>query len=233
MQHNLIFPSVISSTRLEIAQDERNEMLEACMNWMNEDGTTMDARNYPDVHHEPKFKKIYEHAAGAVREHLAYMNVPEHTLDVNFVKSWLWITDDNNNDIHSHSEAHYSLTYYLNQPIGREKNLIFTRGLDHPSHNDIYDQWLGMVCERWDVQNATTWYFTPLEGDMYIFPANMLHETKNTHHNNDFIGMAPVKSVEELKTKRVCVGMDVMLTSKEKTNNHRILQPVKSWRTFD
>jgi len=41
MQHNLIFPSVISSTRLEIAQDERNEMLEACMNWMNEDGTTM------------------------------------------------------------------------------------------------------------------------------------------------------------------------------------------------
>lgn len=233
MDHNLIFPSVISNTRLDLLEFDKLDMLEACFNWIDENGYTMDAHGFPDVHHEPAFKEIYVHAAASLREHLRFMNIPENQFDVNFVKSWLWITDDNNNDMHNHAEAHYSMTYYLNQPIGKEKNLIFTRGAERPSHNDIYDAWLDNTCNQWDIQNSTTWQFKPLEGDLYIFPANILHETKNASGQNDWNGMISVKSPSELLSKRICIGMDVLLTAKEKTNNHRWLQPVKSWRTFD
>ena len=81
----------------------------------------------------------------------------------------------------------------------------------------------------WDWFNSYTWQFTPIDGQLMVFPATLNHDT---------LGQSPqancsIKTVEDVKNRRISIAGDILLTHKNKIARNLGLQPISNWRKFD
>jgi hypothetical protein len=70
----------------------------------------------------------------------------------------------------------------------------------------------------------------PGEGDLFIFPSSLNHSVKYEFNRGYY--EPPIKSIEDVKMKRICIAGDILLTHKELTTNPLGIQPIENWRHF-
>jgi hypothetical protein len=223
----MIFPTIISKSKLPTSAINKEHIFDIVRRNTNEDGYSMDFLGYTTIHHEPLLFDLYKQVIEFVREHLTYMNVDHANLDINVVKSWLNLTESKTNLRHNHSEAHYSFTIYPHIAEKSAKYLRFFRKDNHP--NEIYEGFFENSCIDWGIQNSTSCNFLPEEGDVFIFPSTIDHDTVLLDGTTP-TGLEPANNINDM---RICIGGDIIITSKTKNLNQRILQPISDWRTFE
>lgn len=229
--HHSIFPLTVSEGHISITPEAKDEMFDVFMTQIDDQGNTMDFLGYNRLHLEPALHNLYTAILSIVHEHFRALNVNPDDLQFNVVKSWLNIkTAAKKNSIHDHGEAHYSFTYYPHIAPNQEMFIRFFP--QHMRHqNEPVRGFLDEYVSDCNHANATSWSFLPKEGSVFVFPAHILHDTHNNNENTPE-AMDQVLSKAELYNTRVCIGGDIVITSKKHSNNARILQPLNQWKTF-
>ena len=100
------------------------------------------------------------------------------------IEGWKNINEPGNFNIsHSHPRSHFSGVLWIKTPknsgnIVFESPEIFNRYRELDSYSDEF---------RYDSNVYMTYYFTPKEGNILIFPSNLQHEVKENKSNEDRI----------------------------------------------
>jgi hypothetical protein len=181
---------------------------------------------------DPSFAPIYEYVTSKAKEYLVHLRVDPRTHDINIVKSWLNVSAVIDNPMHNHADAHLTFTYYINVPNDKQRDIRF---FTEKQRNNLYHGMLENNVVDYNVFNSTSWGFTPQEGSIFLFPGHLNHSVlprNRTCPDTDVSKEPPVKDLEDLKTRRICVAGDIVLTYNSGNNKYLGLQPVKNWRTF-
>jgi hypothetical protein len=80
----------------------------------------------------------------------------------------------------------------------------------------------------WDELNSSSCLFTPVEGQLFVFPSMLQHDTVG----EPFIRMEQGINKQNILEYRLCLAGDILLTYKDKTPSPIGIQPVKNWRKF-
>jgi hypothetical protein len=81
----------------------------------------------------------------------------------------------------------------------------------------------------WDELNSYSWEFAPKEGQLFVFPSTLPHDTVGQSDETIDEGNP---TIEMLNENRICLAADIVLTYKEQTPHPLGLQPISNWRTF-
>lgn len=228
-----IFPTVITKGNIPNSIYDKNVIMDAVMDNLDDNNQTMDfLGNGAFIHHDQRLSKLYEIIVEYVKYHLSLFAIHPDTYQIHVVKSWFNVSGKaNRNSIHNHNEADYSVTFYPQVPANSKKWLRLLRPAHHTTNEIFPGQWVNWCAEK-NGLNGNEWATIPEEGDLYIFPASILHDTVNEDLSESSDSVAVVNSREDLVNMRICIGVDIKLTSKHRTQNYKILQPVDTWRTF-
>jgi len=135
------------------------------------------------------------------------------------------------NKRHHHKDSHISFIYYANIPDSFQHNICFYAEHINQPHSGFFEMF---NTGDWNIYNSSSWSFVPQEGHLFLFPGAVPHEVLPV---GDFEMQDPfeIKTVEQLKDKRISIVGDGMFTFKHK-NQQKIthgLHPVSSWKVFD
>jgi hypothetical protein len=198
---------------------------------MNEDGISNEETKHVNLHHEAAFSGLFTFASDCARQYVSAMQLNPDIFEFNVVKTWMNITKEYATPTHNHADAHLSFTYYINLPNDCEKPIRFY------NYANRHEPYPGMIKfnnpVRWDPINSYSWQFSPIEGQMFVFPASLPHDTVGT--DGAEVGSSleqGCKTVEQLSKSRICLAGDILLTFKERANKPMGLQPVSEWRVF-
>ena len=128
--------------------------------------------------------------------------------------------------MHNHADAHMSFTYYINIPKEFSKPIRFYNY--HARHEPFPGCIKFNDPSKWDDFNAYTWQIEPREGRLFVFPANLTHDTVG-HEEAKEPGCFTQGDLEQM---RVCLACDILLTYKDKASKPLGVQPVSNWRIF-
>ena len=225
------FPTVVSKAHINSEFYDKEDIFDAVMSNLNKNGQSMDFLGTVLAHHDKRLDNIFTIINDTVAEHLNTLNINSDNFDINIVKSWFNIINNNVNTIHDHAEAHYSFTFYPHISSNSNRVLRFHTTWDQP--NEPIPGFFKTTCNEYNAYNAGSWTIPINEGDICVFPSKLLHDTIDLESidNNNII--APViTSKEMLKDTRICLAGDVILTHKTLTGNHKALQPISTWKKF-
>jgi hypothetical protein len=230
MKQHLIFPTLIGEFEYEFPEQFKETFFECVHNYVDQHGNSNEKTGHVAIHHGPEFEPLYQFIGQCINRHLSAYGSDPDQMDAYIVKSWLNIIRDIQTPYHSHADAHLSFVYYVNlpndivEPIRFFNESNFGRFEPYPGFTKYANH-----SNKWDHINAQSWEFYPSEGNLIIFPANMPHDTelKNGSVKNMESQNFPL---EKMKTKRISIAGDVILTFKEKTGVSMGLQPVKNWK---
>lgn len=216
-----IFPTLIGRSNFSVQNKE--EIAEQLITQFNDKGYTGESEGFVRLHELPILQPIYEAVGLAIRQKLNWMNIDDDKFIINITKSWMNIVNDKHTPVHAHYDSHWSFTYYLNVPEGISKPLQFEQ-TKHP--NDPYRGLVAIDVEEFNEFNAMTMAFEPQEGDIFIFPGDMLHSTigYGTDEKRE-----SVKSKQQLLNNRICIAGDVVFTHKKPAPKYLGLQPKNTW----
>jgi hypothetical protein len=181
---------------------------------------------------DPGFAPIYKYVTSKAREYLTQLRVDPRIHDINIVKSWLNVTAVTDSPRHNHADAHLTFTYYVNVPSDKQRDIRF---FIEKQQNNLYHGMLENNVVDYNVFNSASWGFTPQEGSIFLFPGHLSHSVlprSSTCPDADTSKEPPVKDLEDLKTRRICVAGDIVLTYNDGNKKYLGLQPVRNWRTF-
>ena len=119
-------------------------------------------------------------------------------------------------------------TYYVNIPE------TFTRPIRFHHLERKHEPYPGCIkwnntSNVWDAFNAYTWEFPPKEGQLFVFPSSLPHDTIGQSDQSLDEGNP---TIEMLNENRICLAADVVLTYKDQTASPLGLQPITNWRKF-
>jgi hypothetical protein len=101
--------------------------------------------------------------------------------------------------------------------------------------NELYGGFFNNARE-FNFENALSWSLEANQGDIYLFPAKLPHAVIGSKNELDQSGILNTADkddpVDDIKTFRVAIAGDIVLTHKEKAPVSLGLQPVKNWKTF-
>lgn len=220
-----IFPTMIARSNVVFSETEKNAFFNVLLHQFDTEGKTGEARGYLALQKIDVLFPIFEACIKVVKKKLRYFHVDPEGFDINITKAWMNVVNNRSTPLHGHYDAHWSFTYYLNVPEQFENRLQFEQ-IKHP--NDPYRGLIGMGASHFDEYNAMTMQYMPKEGDIYVFPGDLLHCTV-ADNNAD---VPSVKTLEDFKTSRVCIAGDIFFTHKYPTSVYLGVQPKKKWLTF-
>jgi hypothetical protein len=226
MIEHTLFPTLIGEFSFDQASQFKIDFFEHIFDHMDPEGFSSEFTGHVTLHHEPSFSPLFVFATQAVRKYIARLHIDPELFDVNIVKTWMNITRNRSTPTHSHADAHMSFTYYINVPETVIKPLRFY------NHIARHEPFPGCIKfnkpSTWDWINAYTWQFLPKEGDMFVFPASLPHDTVSQQEEQE----TGCKTVDDLKMTRICLAGDVVLTHRDLSNTAMGLQPIRNWRNF-
>jgi len=85
------------------------------------------------------------------------------------------------NSIHDHPSSIISGVFYIKAPKNSGK-LIFT--------NDALIRFFPLKIKQYNPNNSQTWFFTPEENYLYLFPSWLKHEVSTHYSNKERISLA-------------------------------------------
>lgn len=232
MTPHLLFPVLVTEHHYNQKEEFKQLFYDNIFKYMNEDGISNEETKHVNLHHESNYSSLFTFASDAAKAYVATLNINPDLFEFNVVKTWMNITRDYSTPTHNHSDAHLSFTYYINLPEDCAKPIRFY------NYSDRHEPYPGMIKFnnplRWDVVNSYAWQFMPVEGQMFVFPASLPHDTVGSDSGNQ-VGSSlekGCKTVEDLQQRRICLAGDILLTFKDRANKPMGLQPISEWRTF-
>jgi len=229
MKTHELFPTVVCSWDYPEQDEFAATFYANIFKYMTPDGFSSEFTGHVNIHHEESFGHLFLFATQCLKQYISQLNVDPEMFDLNIVKTWMNITKDRQTPIHSHADANYSFTYYINIPKDIPKPLRFYNN-EASTHNanDGYYCMSKFNSSEWNNYNSYTWQFEPQEGQLFVFPANLVHDTVGVVLGKE----SGTKTVDELKQSRICIAGDFLLTYKVPTAKATGIQPVSNWRIF-
>lgn len=228
MISHALFPTLLGQFDYDFPQKFKETFFDKVYNLVDSLGNSNEKTGHVDIHHESAFKPLYDFIGTSLKEYISRYNTDPERMNVYIVKSWLNIIKDIQTPYHSHADAHISFVYYMNIPDDIVEPIRF-----FPNDMGRHEPYSGFTkyanhTGKWDMFNAQSWEFHPREGNLLIFPASMPHDTllKKAEAKNMESQNFPL---EKLKTKRISIAGDVILTFKERTAVSMGLQPFDNW----
>ena len=225
-----LFPTLIGQEEYPATLEFKEIFYKEIFKHISDRGYSNENTGHVTLHHEPAFEDLYRYITWSISKYLETLSIPDNTYDINIVKSWLNVIKDKETPAHSHADAHYSFTYYVNLPEDAVQPIVFhTPRVPHS--NEAYIAMFANNVKEWNVFNSYTWEFFPKEGDIFIFPAHLKHHTY-MKDGSQLQKESSFETLEKLKSKRICIAGDIVLTYTEKQSKPTGLQPVSNWRSF-
>ncbi len=176
----------------------------------------------PLIHLEDSLEGLFEQVINNVKTYVLDVLKYQDIFDYVITKTWLSRSRAYHEEIpwHYHSTSHISFTYYLNMPPNSHsikfKNPTITNnffeGLGSSSYKDGVEERNNM--------NATTFFITPKEGSIVLFPSSLQHCTEHTS--------------KEFDGERLAIVGDITLVFKENSSNDYSMGYInpKYWRIY-
>jgi uncharacterized protein (TIGR02466 family) len=227
MIKHALFPVFVAEFKYPEANQFKNIFYDNALKHFNDKGFSNERTGHVSIHHEPAFELLYKFLSKCVEQYLQALNVDTNTFDINFVKSWFNILKNQQTPLHSHGDAHISIVYYVNTPEGCNQVLRF-----HNYYQRI-EPFPGSLrynnpTDKWNELNSYTWGFKPTPGSVFIFPAQLMHDTVG---NVDFEDQG-IKTKQDLEQSRICIAADVVLSFNKEQAKPLGLQPLSNWKQF-
>lgn len=236
IEHSL-FPTLL----LEFKYDKKDQFKEIFFNsvlkYTNENGKSNEYTGHVNIHHEEAFKPFYAFVTSCIKKYIRRLHLNPDEFEYYVTKSWLNINNKKATPKHSHADGHMSFAYYINLPENNQQKIRFyniENRYEPYSHCIEYNN-----PSNWDEYNSYTWDFLPTEGQLFVFPGNLPHSTVGNSYKmledmtEDTIEEPGYFIPSDLKTKRICISADFMITFKEKLPRSMGVQPISNWRMFD
>jgi hypothetical protein len=233
MISHAIFPTLIGEWYYERHYSFKETFFKNIQNHINADGRWGENSGHVDVHNDPDFANFFTLVAFQAKEYVTQLRVDPDLFDFNLVKSWLTISDKWSVPNHNHADAHLSFVYYMNIPDKAPSAPIFFQN-DHKPNDLIGNMFHtqganAAIVKEWNHYNSLTWSWTPFEGMMLMFPAKLRHYTNTgVPGANDPLAT----DINVLKTRRISIAGDFLLTYKKKEGISFGIQPVSNWKVF-
>lgn len=227
MQTLNIFPTLIGLSECPLHSDFRRDLLEYSFDHMVDGGSSDREGACRYVHKDVRLKRFFTHISTETAKYLSQLHISHRDFDINIIKSWYNIVDkENANPSHGHPDAHYSFVYYVNVPENFQKEINF-----HAKNpNEPYEGLFRWAAKDWDRFNCHTMSYIPTEGQMFIWPSNLLHSTGSGEHNPS---SEKIVNAEQLNHCRVSIAGDILLTHRDPNFPTYVgIPPVSHWRSF-
>lgn len=215
-----IFPTMIGRTNIIV---DKQSVMSTLITQFDSEGQTGEYEGFVELQTIPDLRHLYVQIANAIRSKMECLHLNPEVYEINFVKSWMNVVREKHTPLHAHYDAHWSWSYYLNVPEGISKPLRFEQ-TRHP--NDPYKGLITYGAQHWDEFNCMVMDFDPQEGDLFIFPSDLIHTTVGYGTGEDDLS---INSIEDMLANRICVAGDVIFTHKQKANICLGLQPKSKW----
>lgn len=226
-KHHLIFPSYVMESHFDGQANLKKAFKKVALSHFNEEGFSDEMTGHVTMHHEPVLRPMYEFATKEAKQFVANYGINPELFDYHVVKSWMNVTKNRDTQMHGHKDAHISFAYYINVPEEAKTPIMFQ------NYDNRHEPYVGMARwnnpTEWNLINSYTWMFDVREGQLLVFPANMIHGTIKENSGADL----GVKNIAAFNERRVCIAGDILLTFKEKQAKPLGLQPVENWRRFE
>ncbi len=230
MIQHIVFPTIVGQSEIKQTPQEKDKLLGATLDYLNRNnGFSNESTSDVDLQTNEKFSNLYADISKKVGEYLESMNVQTDNLEINITKSWLNIVEEQHTPVHSHDEAHFSFSYYLNIPEGYTQAISFLKR-KHPT--EPFVGFFQNTVEAWNGENGLSFSIVPTEGTFVIFPSRLDHKTVGDGVEGGQYLERGVFDMPTLHSKRVCIAGDVILSSKQTSASYAGLQPIGNWRTF-
>ena len=178
----------------------------------------------PLIHLEDDLNPLFESIVDHIKNYTTNILNLKDIFNIVITKTWLSRSRNSKNSIpwHIHSTSHISFVYYANIPPN-------SHAIQFSNDNEPNNLFLGMNAEhrKYERQliqefnniNCQTFFISPNEGDVIIFPSKTKHSTKSI--SDDFVG------------ERLAIVGDVTLTLKEEYLSYSMgyIDP-KYWKSF-
>lgn len=228
MIEHALFPTLVCEFDYPEAANFKPVFYEHIFKYMTPEGYSSEFTNHVNIHHEKAFEPFFRYAMYCVKQYTKRLHIDNDKFQFNLVKTWLNVKKDNSTPKHAHGDAHISFTYYVNIPNS------FSRPLRFYNHERPHEPYPGSIRwnntkDVWDQFNAATWSFHPREGQLFVFPSNLVHDTLGQSDDQLDEGNP---TVDKLSENRICLAADIVMTYKKQTASPLGLQPIENWRTF-
>lgn len=231
MKVHPLFPITVCEFQYTNPDNFKQILSKNIFNYLDKNGLSDESTGQVTLHHDPNFYHLFCFLQNCVKQYMSLLDINTELFDINFVKSWFNIIKDRNTPKHAHGDAHISIVYYANTPKESNQSIRFY------NYEPRIEPYTGSMkfnkkTDSWNVLNSYTWSFLPKEGDVFVFPAMMLHDTIG---DRQVItpSQTGIKTIEDFSEHRISIAADIVLTYKEKTSSPLGIQPIKSWRTFN
>jgi uncharacterized protein (TIGR02466 family) len=225
-----LFPTTVCEFNYPNSSEFKKKLSKTIFKYLNEDGFSHEMTGHVTIHQEIEYQELYRFLQYCVEQYLKVLNVDSEKFNIFFVKSWFNILSGSTAPKHSHADAHLSLTYYANVPKNFEQAIRFYK--EDYNTEPFYgcNRW-NNVNNNWNMLNSSTWQFFPKEGDVFVFPSKLYHDTVN--EGNIFSGDDKINNDKDFENSRICIASDILLVYKNKQALPLGIQPVENWRTFN
>lgn len=229
MKEYAIFPTLVTEHEYGDHSLYKQSFIESAYDYFDDQGRSSELTGAVDIHCDSRYNNLFTFLSSCVRAHMDTLGIDNDLYNINFVKSWLNVLQKATTPLHSHNDAHFSLVYYLHTPEEYNQNIRFhlTKNLNDPYGGAIT---VSNTKNVWNVYNSYNWFLNSIEGNAFVFPGHMPHDTFGSYHDNFDPG---IKSKDDLMQRRISLACDVIITFNKKTAKPIGLQPIDQWRTFE
>jgi len=222
-----LFPITVCEFNYPKANEFKQNLSKSIFKHLDQNGFSNEKTGHVNLHHEEEFNDLYCFLHACVEQYLKVLSVNVDNFDINFIKSWFNILKNRTTPDHHHGDAHISISYYVNVPKNCTQALRFN---NLQNRVEPFPGCFRFNSNNWDMLNAYSWQFVPKEGDVFVFPAKLSHDTVGNPVEIPID--SGIKNSEDFEQHRICLAADVLLTYNEKKALPLGIQPVKNWRTF-
>ena len=219
-----LFPTLVGEFRYDKREDFKKRFFNRVLHHMDEHGYSMETTGNVNLHHDDELSDIFDFAASSAFEYMNTLQLNDE-FDLNLVKTWLNIITEFHTPNHNHADAHLSFVYYVQIPDELNKPVNF---LVKDIPNELFHGMTNASIKEWNMWNSPTWYFKPIEGQMFMFPGKLFHYTSGYGSGSPD---APVKTLDDLKPRRISIAGDFVLTYKQSHRAYGIM-PVSNWKVY-
>ena len=220
-----LFPTLVGEFHYDKKDDFKNRFFGRVLHHMDESGYSMETTGNVNIHLDDELSDLFDFAASNAFQYLKTMEVNDE-FDLNLVKTWLNIITDFHTPYHNHQDAHLSFVYYVQIPEGMNKPVNFAI---HEKPNELFHGMTNSNMIKWNMWNSPTWFFNPVEGQMFMFPGKLYHYTSGEGSGSPD---KPVKQLDDLKPRRISIAGDFVLTYKKRIGRAYGIMPVSNWKVY-
>lgn len=224
-----IFPTMVYEGHYDTPKTIREAVEKNIFDHLDRDGFGGEKTGNVKLHLDPFLDELFVYATKSAKQFIKGYKMDPEIFDYNIVKTWVNVLHNTSTPYHHHRDAHISFVYYLNVP--KEQSMAIKFYDTEYKHEPFNSMLRCNPVSEYNNFNSTSWFFNVTEGQIMVFPSSLPHSV-DCENNSSVHSDTAIKTVDDLRTYRVSIAGDIILTHKETTTNPTGLQPMSQWRKF-